>query len=166
MLGPGCATIRHADYVRSDAPTAMTFDRPRIRIDRASSGLHLTYDIAQTQRYDREEVLAAIEALWNQGKPADAPVAPARVFVRGSIVDERGWLWAIASVYFYPAWVLLAGPTYSSTANVDIDIEVKGSPMLTGSGSGKCYAGLWYPGDPSACAFDKAIVDAFQRGAL
>jgi hypothetical protein len=59
MLGPGCATIRHADYVRSDAPTAMTFDRPRIRIDRASSGLHLTYDIAQTQRYDREEVLAA-----------------------------------------------------------------------------------------------------------
>jgi hypothetical protein len=162
----GCATIRHADYIRSDGPLRMAQDGPRIRLDRNASGLRLLYDVGQASSYDREEVLSAIEAMWNQGKPTDAPVVPARIFVKASIVDERGWLWAIAMGYLYGGWSLFGGPTYSATATVDVDIEIQGKATLSGSGTGKCYAGMWYPGDPSACAFGKAIANAIMRGAM
>lgn len=137
---------------------------PRVRIDRDASGMELQYDVAQAHRYQKVEILSSIEALVNKDKPADSPSLPARLYIRGAIVDERGWLWAIASGYWYLLWNLLGGPTYEATATVDIELEVRGYRKIVMTGSGKCYAGMWYPGDPSACAFAKAITNALMQG--
>jgi hypothetical protein len=159
----GCANIRHQDYIKPGSLGAVPEDLPKLKIDRNASALSLSYDSSQARRYDRDDVLSAVENAWNSGKAAAAPAVPARIEIHGSVVDEIGWLWAISLLYFYPAWIVCGGPTYSASANVQVNIELKSGERLTGHGYGTCYAALWYPGDPSACAFDKAVAQAIRK---
>ena len=162
-VGAGCATVAHQDYIRSGALGKINEGRPRIRVDRVASALSLRYDDSQAYRYDRDELLRAIEEMWNASATRGEVVA-ARVSIRGSIRDQRGWLWSIAGGYLFPAWVFVGGPSYSASSHVDVEVGLDTGAVFAATGDGQCYAGLWYPGDPSACAFDKAIVNAIRRG--
>ena len=169
-LVAGCATISFEEHMPSLGPLA-TSGKPRIKIDETASLIAVApprtngflFGKLEEASFQRTDVVKGIEAAWNQNTTSGGS-RPARVIASGVIEPSGGWtVGAIdGGIFTGGLWELLGLPTAGASATADIVLEVDHA-TFTGTGHGKCLAGLYYPGDPDQCAFSKAVMEALRN---
>lgn len=152
-----CQRINYTSHMKDQSETIFT-PHPPIKFDYQACKMSLSFKNEYQNLYDRNTILAAVETYWNQTSTVDEKSVPARVKIAGAIRENYLWLF---SVFAYGVPSLFGMPVASSSADLEITMEA-GGVFYKGSGFGKCYAGIYYPGDPSQCAFSKAVTAALR----
>lgn len=134
---------------------------PKVRFDLPASAMSLSYLANEDSKFERSDVLPALESYWNQ-QSKETPPVPAKIRISGTVSENNNWYF-IFLLGAYAAFPYAFGyPTLSTNASLEIEVVTPEKTWLS-SGNGKCYAGLYYPGDPSQCAFSKALTNAVLR---
>ena len=161
----GCQRMNYAEHMK-DQKKLTTGKYPVVKIDYDASAMVLLYDSKGCDSdgqslFNREEILNALEKYVNQELKSKDQV-DARVIVETSIEDNYLYLLQLL-IPPTPGWVFLFGsPVAEAEAQIKVSIEVEGK-VYQGSGKGRCFAGVYYPGDQAQCAFSKALVSAIQN---
>ncbi len=164
-LGAGCAELRIATHMPGLEPMGLA-GRQRIRVDREASVLALKGDARPKTEalevYQREDLFGAIEAFWNRGLP-EGEAQPVRVGVFGGNANNSLFWLIAAEITTGFVSLLLGWPSMQYSADVRVVLEFPDGRRQEARGSGTCYAGIFYPGDPEPCALSKAVAAALRE---
>lgn len=154
----GCLPIDYKKFMlKKKAPSADGTEIPKIIIDKNASIMILAFDECQAKRYERMEILSALEEYWNQSATIEDAV-PARVKIEGEIVDEYAWL-----ILDLGLFSIFGFPVTSSTAEISIVIETADGSHYKGKGRDGCLDSLYYPGDSAQCSLAYALAGAIRE---
>lgn len=162
-----CATVHYDRYMPTRPPIEVE-GLPRISIDRAASMIAVSAGKWKLNKsaFSRSEILNGLEAYWNKNAGTGEKVKT-RIIISSTII--RGWeviqaMTGILSALTGGAYLLIGGPTDGSNADASVVMDI-GDKRITGSGHGRCLAGLYYPGEATQCAFAKAVINAVKNAA-
>jgi len=160
--GAGCA---HVDVVAAiNRQPALSNRVPRIRIDEPASMMALKYLVESD--VNKLDVVAGLDQYWNGASVlVNGSPIPARFIVESKSTQGRGMNAMVSNeliILFTGGVLFLFGvPTAWDTQMVTFTLEFGGHEYKA-TAQGKCYAGLYYPGDPGPCAFSRALAEAVR----
>lgn len=154
----GCASIDYRAHMLTQE-RVMGPSLPRINVDVPASSMVLSYVAGADGSFDRDSVLRGFEDYWNSCA-AGSDAVPAKITINGVLSDNYLWLALYGGIFS-----IYGVPTMSSSADLQIEVTTPVTSYRS-NGSGSCYAGAFYPGDPAQCAFSKALTEAVRQLAM
>lgn len=160
----GCVRVKYDAKIDFEPPTAARGIRSAIDIDYQASYIEIASDSSApgipSARYDRVEILSAMESSWNDSTSAN-PATPARVIVFADLTHEVGdatgaWAHSLTG----GAGLLFGTPASCATSNIDLAIQTADGKTMFGRGQGSACTFLYRPIDHKMAAVAKGINDA------
>lgn len=159
----GCAHVDVASHMNRQAPLPVAV--PRIKIDEPASLMALKYlSAADVPKLD---VVRGLDEFWNKTSVTlDGNAIPARMIIEAKSAGQRSWNALVSNELIAlmtgGALFLFGVPTAWDTEMVTFTLEMDGHEYRA-TAQAKCFAGLYYPGDPGPCAFSRALTEAVRQ---
>lgn len=162
----GCAKIEYARWIEAPPNTSALPQRPTVRIDHQASYIEVASDSSRplpSARFDRSELLYALESAWNEGTKRSGRPKPARVAVFANIEHAASDAAGLLIHTIFGVTYIMGFPHSCGDSNITLVVQTDDKRTWVGRDTAGTCSGLYYPQDHRMTSLATAISNAMTK---